>query len=87
MDKLKVCCQHCDHQYDPEILEYIDLGTINHFRCEDCAKPFVVLIKECLICNKEQCFIWGRLPDQNLLSELSCQTCQRVFDLEAEAEA
>lgn len=73
------CCPHCKHQYDDE-LEVLDIAELHEFRCENCVKPFQVLIEECSTCDVETVFVWEKMPPATVISQLSCRVCGNQFN-------
>ncbi len=86
MNDISIICPHCSHRYDGEIFELLDHDVLHDFRCEHCARTFVALIKECLICNAESVFTWADKPEPGELIGLLCSACKRPLDGEDELE-
>jgi hypothetical protein len=86
MSNETICCPHCSHKYDSEVLELLDLDVVHDFRCEHCARPFVALIKECQMCNSDSIFAWVHLPAPAVLAELCCTNCKQPLNREDEPE-
>jgi transcription elongation factor Elf1 len=67
-------CPYCDHKYTDE-LEVLDEDVLHDFKCENCDKPFRMLIAECEACSKDTTFVWRETPDSETLSSLQCSHC------------
>ena len=72
--KLHFNCPHCKHQYQDD-WEVLSSGTTHEFRCENCTKPFVLLINECLVCTAESVFIWKEIPNNDVFQLVICESC------------
>lgn len=86
MSDTTICCPHCSHRYDSEVMELLDLDVLHDFRCEHCAMTFAVLIKECQICNADSIFTWAEKPGPEQLEGLHCKACERLLDREDEPD-
>jgi hypothetical protein len=82
---LEFRCPHCEHKYEDE-LELLDNEIQHDFKCEHCAKPFVVLTKECQACASESTFVWPTVPSEAILMELQCYTCGTLLQATDEIE-
>jgi transcription elongation factor Elf1 len=74
MSSIKFACPTCNHKYEDE-LEVLNEGEVHDFKCEACAAPFHVLIKECLRCAADTTFVWRDKPTWEAVSLLNCGSC------------
>lgn len=75
---LSFSCPHCGHQHEDD-MELLDIDVAHDFKCHDCRKPFVLLLKECSACNSESTFVWNAVPTVDEINLLVCTTCKIPF--------
>jgi len=71
-------CPYCKHKYTDE-LEVLDDDVLHDFKCENCAKQFVMLTAECEACSKDTTFVWPETPSEETLSALQCSHCGQLI--------
>jgi uncharacterized OB-fold protein len=70
-------CPYCNHKYSDD-LEVLDDHVLHDFKCESCAKLFVMMNAECEACSKDTTFVWRQTPDPETLSALQCSHCGKL---------
>lgn len=78
MNETKFACPHCKHEYEDE-LEVLNQDELHEIKCEECAKPFYLLIKECSRCAADTNFVWTDKPTWEAVALLSCGSCGASF--------
>lgn len=71
-------CPSCNHKYSDD-LEVLDIDVLHDFKCENCAKPFVMMNVECMACSKDTTFVWREKPGSETLSALQCENCVKLL--------
>ena len=75
---LTFTCPHCHHRYEDE-LELLNAEELHAFQCENCSKPFVLLVKECGSCSEETVFVWPESPPDSVVFQLRCAACGTAY--------
>lgn len=77
-EELSFCCPHCQHPYKDD-LELLDPDEAHVFYCENCSRPFSVLIKECPACAADTSFVQMELSPAVPEAPLRCSGCGEAF--------
>jgi transcription elongation factor Elf1 len=73
-EELSFRCPHCQHPYT-DGMELLDADEAHVFCCENCAKTFSVLLKECSVCAANTPIVQMELWPSASVFQLYCSAC------------